>query len=70
MIIHHRHMKAAGNYCNPGARKWFRFHGLDWDKFIREGIDADVIIATGDALALAVVEEAKKEWAERAADKQ
>jgi hypothetical protein len=70
MIVHHRHMKAAGlRYCNPGARVWFKHHGLDWNQFVNEGINADVLIATGDAMALAVVEEAKKEWAEKAAVK-
>lgn len=57
-------MKAAGlSYCNPGARRWFKLHGLDWNEFIRDGVDSEVLIATGDAMAFAVVEEAKKEWA-------
>lgn len=73
MIVHHRHMKAAGiDYCNTGARIWFEHHKLSWSDFINNGIAAEILIDTGDALALAVVEEAKREWAEaaRVADKQ
>lgn len=71
MIVHHRHMKAAGlNYCNPGARRWFKFHQLDWNEFITNGLPEEILAATGDAMALAVIEEARKEWEVRAADKQ
>lgn len=71
MIVQHRHMKAAGiMYCNPGARVWFKRHNLDWNTFIKDGLHADVLIATNDAMALAVVEEARKEWAEKAAARQ
>jgi hypothetical protein len=64
-------MKAAGlDYCNPGARRWFAHHKLDWSDFIVNGISEEVLLATGDAMALAVVEEARNEWAARVADKQ
>lgn len=67
MIVYHRHMKAAGiNYCNSGARRWFEYHNLNWSDFITNGIAAEILIATGDAMALTVVEEARKEWAEAA----
>jgi hypothetical protein len=43
----------------PMARVWFAKHGLDWRDFVRNGIDADKLTATGDAIALRVVEEAR-----------
>jgi len=43
----------------PKARVWFAKHGLDWRDFVRNGIDADKLTATGDAIALRVVEEAR-----------
>ncbi|MDF6001927.1 hypothetical protein P4050_30530 [Pseudomonas aeruginosa] len=33
------------------AREPFKRHRLDWMAFLRDGIDADQLIATGDALA-------------------
>lgn len=56
----HRHMRELG-YCNRGARDFFARHGLDWRAFLASGIDADRLTATGDAMALKVVERAKKE---------
>jgi hypothetical protein len=46
--------------CAKGARAFFRRHGLDWSQFIREGIDAEMLVATGDAMAMKVVEHAKR----------
>ncbi|HEX7128593.1 MAG TPA: hypothetical protein VF217_00825 [Rhodanobacteraceae bacterium] len=42
-------------FCMRGARAWFAQHGLDWAAFRREGIDADMLLATGDAFAIATV---------------
>ena len=47
-------------FCRSGARDWFRAHGLDWRDFVAHGIDADKLAATGDALALALVDWARK----------
>lgn len=47
-------------YCVKSSRAWFRRHGLDWRRFVREGIDAEQLLATGDALAARVVEHARK----------
>ncbi len=43
-------------YCSRGMRDWFQRHGLDWSRFIREGLPADDLLATGDAMAGALVE--------------
>lgn len=42
-------------FCRRGARQWFAEHGLDWNAFRHEGIDAAVLLATGDPLAEALV---------------
>lgn len=47
-------------YCNKGGRVFFKKHNLDWAKFVDEGIEAEKLIATGDAMALKVVERAKE----------
>lgn len=45
--------------CSRGARAFFQRHELDWNKFLDEGLPAEVIEATGDAMALHVVEVAR-----------
>lgn len=47
-------------YCCRGSRMWFQRHGLDWAAFLRDGIPADTLLATGDALAIALVEHARR----------
>lgn len=59
-MIHMRHLRAAG-MCNREPRRWFAAHGLSWAEFVDHGIPASVIEATGDPLALIVVEAAKAE---------
>ena len=49
----------AAKICFGGARPWFRRHGLDWQAFVAEGIAADRLEATGDALAFRVTAEAR-----------
>lgn len=56
----HRHIRQLG-YCNRGARTWFARHGLDWPAFLREGIPAERLEQTGDAMALKAIESARKE---------
>lgn len=45
--------------CFKGARPWFHQHGIDWQDFLRDGVEAEVLAATGDALALRVIAEAE-----------
>ncbi len=45
--------------CSKGAREFFKKHNLDWQKFLDEGLDSNLIEATGDAMALEVVKVAK-----------
>lgn len=46
----------AAKMCSGGARKWFVKQGFDYSDFLQNGIDAEKFIATGDPMALAVVE--------------
>jgi hypothetical protein len=60
VLVLHRHMRELG-YCNRGARAFFARHGLDWRAFLDGGIEDDLLVATGDAMALKVVERARAE---------
>jgi hypothetical protein len=53
---------ARPGYCLPQSRRWFERHGLDFRAFAREGCDEEVLLATGDGLAVALVQ-----WAHRCA---
>lgn len=52
------HVRKA-RMCSRGARAFFKRHGLDWHKFLRDGLPAETIEATRDAMALKVVEVAR-----------
>lgn len=42
--------------CSRGSRKFFERHGLDWQDFLKNGIPASKLEATGDHMALKLVE--------------
>lgn len=46
--------------CRRTAREWAARHGVDWTEFVLHGIDADRLVATGDPLALRLVEHAQE----------
>ena len=54
-MVHVREAKM----CSSGAREFFKVHNLDWQEFLREGIDVNIIEGTGDAMALEVAKVAK-----------
>lgn len=47
-------------YCAAGTRQFFRRHGLDFAAFLRHGIPAGALLATGDAMAERAVEAARQ----------
>lgn len=59
MIVTMRDVRAA-RMCSSGARKFFIRHGLDWQDFLKNGIESGALVATGDAMALKVVEVARE----------
>lgn len=57
-MVRMEHIRAA-RMCSGGARSFFDRHGLDWAAFLRVGIDAEELLATGDEMARQVVEVAR-----------
>lgn len=44
------------SYCHRGCRAFFKRYGLiPWSQFVREGLDAEAFLATGDAMAVRAV---------------
>lgn len=58
--IYIRHIRGAKR-CAGGTRNWWLKHNLDWKDFVKNGIDAETLLATGDPMALQVVEIARAE---------
>lgn len=58
VIVRMEHIRAA-RMCSRGARAFFARHNLDWQTFLKDGLPAEVLAATGDAMALQVVEVAR-----------
>lgn len=49
-MVHIRQAKM----CSRGARVFFGRHDLNWGAFLKEGIPAERLEATGDAMAIRV----------------
>ena len=57
MMITRQHLDEMPQpYCARGSRRWFARVGLDWAAFVRDGIDSEVLLATGDGMAIRLVE--------------
>jgi hypothetical protein len=52
------HVRTVG-LCVNGTRTWFARHDLDFRAFLRDGCDAEILLSTGDAMALKVVDYAR-----------
>ena len=61
VMVYSRHLHGKPRLCVPGSRSFFERHGLDWKGFLRHGIEADRLIATGDAMAMIAVRRAYEE---------
>lgn len=58
----------AARYCFAGVRPWFARHGFDWQQFVENGISANKLHGTGDALIEPVIRAAElREAQERGA---
>lgn len=67
--VRYWHFRAL-RYCNRGLMAWFKVRGIAWQSVLDDGVDADVLRATGDAMAIRAVEFAESTgWAEDPADK-
>lgn len=61
VIVTMEHMRAVRwgsrrGYCSTGVESFFERYGLDFTDFLHNGITADKLRATGNALALRAVE--------------
>lgn len=56
--VYMHHIRKA-KMCSSGTRAFFKCHGLDWGDFLKNGIACEDLAATGDKMALDVVEIAK-----------
>lgn len=63
VTVQHLHsvpnFNAGVGFCACGGRLWARHHGLDWATFVRDGLPAEVLEATGDPMALRLVAHAR-----------
>lgn len=59
MIVIYADLRAC-NFCSRGARDWFKRHNLNYLDFVQNGLHESVLAATGDALAIRVIEQARK----------
>lgn len=50
----------ALNYCSRGLRKFAKDHNIDWDTFRSEGISVEDLSKCNDAMANALIEEARR----------
>lgn len=57
MIITMGHCRDC-QMCAKGVRQFLQRRGMSWTEFLKKGIDSDVLLATGDAMAIQVVENA------------
>lgn len=60
--VYMRHIR-QGNFCAHGMRDWATAHGVDALEFIRHGIPAETLEATGDHFAVTVAKLAREEAA-------
>lgn len=58
MKVYMYHVREA-KMCAKGTRAFFERQGWDFQEFLKNGLDAEFFIKTGDAMALQVVEVAK-----------
>ena len=61
IVVTGAHLRAA-RFCSRGARMWFDRHGLDYAKFLSEGLSVNVVEQT-DALGRQVAEIARRQHA-------
>lgn len=59
-LVKLEHVRRLG-YCSRGLRAFFTSRGLDWCEFKSNGLPADVVEATGDAMAIRAAELARSE---------
>jgi len=59
VIIKMHHAKSL-NYCSRGVKHWCKQHGINYLRFVKEGVDEDVLLAIDDSMSRKVVEIARE----------
>lgn len=65
MIVTIQHLRTVpawnykNGYCANKGREFFKRYGLDWKAFLDHGIEDEKLLATGNALAIHLVEYAR-----------
>lgn len=60
IMVTMRHIRQC-KMCSRGARAFFDRHGIDWNAFLKGGVPAESLEATGDAMAKKVAQAARDE---------
>lgn len=47
-------------YCARGSREFAKRHGLDWSRFVHEGVPVDELAHINDGMLNRVIERAKQ----------
>lgn len=53
----------AVKYCSRGTRKFCELHCIDWETFLKEGIEEEVLLQYDDAMVLDIIAAAKERYA-------
>jgi hypothetical protein len=61
VIVKTVHWRRYGYCLGPVCRRAFARHGLDFRSFVRNGISADLLEATGDAMAIRIARLVRQE---------
>lgn len=64
VVVKVEHLRKA-RMCSRGARAWAQRYGIDYVKFLQEGISATELEATGDALGMKLAAVAREEAARK-----
>lgn len=54
-IVYSHHLSNLA--CRKGCRKFYKERGWDWEVFLKEGIPAQTLRDTGDAMVIGLLEE-------------
>jgi hypothetical protein len=53
LILYNEHLRKIpfrrkNGYCIPGGRRFFERYGLDWEDFVKNGIDSELLLSASD----------------------
>lgn len=60
-LIVRREDLIAAQQCSSGTRSFFR-HCLDWSDFLKNGVDAEILLKINDVMANQVIEQARRRY--------